>query len=206
MVTKAWKVMTPSVSKKNPTVRWNWSNESDGTRVFEAFNSDLTGHPTYTIIRITRNTEAECNAEMSGQITDGYFEDYCGTIRSKEVNPDKIRIKDDLAAEACRKFFQTIKVLGLTEDEPRARLTLSRYNFLDTICVLLRYYGLMDELNDVWGCYKAVSSAEKALFGWEPCDTPENREAYLQADRRYLRSITDAFKAMAKRLNIKEAA
>ena len=57
-----------------PSVRWDFSNERDGVRIFEAENSDKTGTNDYTVVHITRNTALECTKEMSGQLTDGYFE------------------------------------------------------------------------------------------------------------------------------------
>ena len=89
MITKAWKLYTPSISKNEPSFRGDWSNQhGDGTRIFEVFNADVTGHPSYTLVRITRDTETEVEEEFSGQICDGYFENYRGNIRGKEVCPD----------------------------------------------------------------------------------------------------------------------
>lgn len=58
------------------SVKWDWSGGNLGVRIFEAWNSDKTGTNDYTIIRITRNTAEECDRELDGQITDGYFENY----------------------------------------------------------------------------------------------------------------------------------
>ena len=77
-VTRAWKVYGIDGHRQRetfgPSVRWDWSNKEDGVRIFEADNFDKTGTHDYTIVRITRNTEKECDEEMEGQITDGYFE------------------------------------------------------------------------------------------------------------------------------------
>ena len=43
-------------------------------RIIEVENSDRTHTNEYSIVRITRNTEAECIAEFWGQLTDGIFE------------------------------------------------------------------------------------------------------------------------------------
>ena len=43
-------------------------------RIIELENSDKTGTNEYTIIRITRNTSAEAESELWGQLHDGAFE------------------------------------------------------------------------------------------------------------------------------------
>lgn len=43
-------------------------------RIIELINSDITGTNDYSVIRITRNTEAECVEELIGQLSDGIFE------------------------------------------------------------------------------------------------------------------------------------
>lgn len=47
----------------------------DNIRILEIENADKTGTNEYTIVRITRNTAAECDAEIEGQVSDGIFED-----------------------------------------------------------------------------------------------------------------------------------
>lgn len=78
-VVKSWKVYGRDGHRQKASfgesVKWDWSNDRDGVRIFEADNFDKTGTHEYTIVRITRNTEEECIREMSGQLTDGYFED-----------------------------------------------------------------------------------------------------------------------------------
>lgn len=44
------------------------------TGIIEVFNTDETGTHDFTILRITRDTEIECDAEFYGQIFDGVFE------------------------------------------------------------------------------------------------------------------------------------
>lgn len=76
-VTRAWKVYGRSGHRQkmsfSPSVRWDWSTEEE-TRIFEAENADKTGTHDYTIVRITCDSAAACARELSGQITDGYFE------------------------------------------------------------------------------------------------------------------------------------
>ena len=84
--------MTPSLSKKGNSVYWDWSNKQDGTRIMEVFCADLTGHPSYVIVRITRDTEKDCEDEIDGQITDGYFENYYGKITYAEIKPDSVKL------------------------------------------------------------------------------------------------------------------
>ena len=77
-VQKIWKVYGAEGHRQrmsfDESVRWDWSDEIFGIRIFEAENSDKTGTNEYSIIKITRNTEEECDDEMEGQISDGYFE------------------------------------------------------------------------------------------------------------------------------------
>ena len=77
-VTRTWKVYGADGHRQRqsfgPSVRWDWSNELDGTRIFEADNCDKTGTNEYSLIRITRDTAELCDEEMEGQICDGYFE------------------------------------------------------------------------------------------------------------------------------------
>ena len=54
--------------------RYDWSDENLGTRIVEVGNADKTGTNEYSLVRINRNTAEECDSELSGQITDGIFE------------------------------------------------------------------------------------------------------------------------------------
>lgn len=89
MVVKEWKVYGKDGHRQamsfGESVKWEWSNETDGTRIFEADNHDKTGTNDYSLIRITRNTEKECDEELHGQITDGYFEN-CNVGEIVEVS------------------------------------------------------------------------------------------------------------------------
>jgi hypothetical protein len=77
-VTKIYKVYGADGHRQrrsfDASVVKNWSSPNQGIRIFEVENSDKTGTNEYSIVRITRNTEDECGRELSGQITDGYFE------------------------------------------------------------------------------------------------------------------------------------
>ena len=77
-VTRTWKVYGADGHRQkasfSPSVKWDWSNDTLGTRIFEAENSDKTGTNDYTVVRITRNTAEECFRELNGQLSDGYFE------------------------------------------------------------------------------------------------------------------------------------
>lgn len=78
--TMAWRVYGARGRKQKesfyPSYRWDFTNEFDGVRIIEVENSDKTGTNDYSVVRITRNTFAECKEEMSGQITDGIFENF----------------------------------------------------------------------------------------------------------------------------------
>ena len=77
--TRTWKVYGRNGHRQkasfSKSVRWDFSSDHDGVRILEFINSDKTGTNDYTIARITRNNAQECARELSGQITDGYFED-----------------------------------------------------------------------------------------------------------------------------------
>ena len=77
-VTRTWKVYGADGHRQRESfgksVRWDWSNERDGIRIFEADNFDKTGTHDYSLIRITRDTAKLCDEEIEGQICDGYFE------------------------------------------------------------------------------------------------------------------------------------
>lgn len=77
MVTRSWKVYgIPGHRQResfNSSYTYDFSEEGD-VRIIEVENSDKTGTNEYTVVKITRNTAEECEAELSGQITDGIFE------------------------------------------------------------------------------------------------------------------------------------
>ncbi len=77
MKSKAWKVYGVEGHRQRMSfgnsVHWDWS-KGENTRIFEAINCDITGTNDYSIVRITRNTEEECETEFWAQISDGYFE------------------------------------------------------------------------------------------------------------------------------------
>ncbi len=110
MVTKAWKFKTPSLSKKEFSTFWDWSNKQDGVRIMEVFCADLTGNSSNIVVRITRDTEEDVYDELDGQITDGYFENYCGKIRYTEIDPDSVKLVHSLVKKALdeQKTVRTI--------------------------------------------------------------------------------------------------
>lgn len=77
MITRTWKVYgIPGHRQRTSfgeSVKCDWS-VGDDVRIVELINSDKTGTNDYTIIRITRNTPEECQKELDGQISDGFFE------------------------------------------------------------------------------------------------------------------------------------
>ena len=76
-VTRAWKVYgLPGHRQRESffeSVKYDFSVAGD-VRIIELENSDKTGTNEYTIIRITRNTSAEAESELWGQLHDGAFE------------------------------------------------------------------------------------------------------------------------------------
>lgn len=55
-------------------LRFMTSVVKEKTRIITVFNSDETGTNDFTILRIVRDTEMECDAEFYGQLSDGVFE------------------------------------------------------------------------------------------------------------------------------------
>lgn len=89
MVTRAWRVYGSLGHRQRmsfmKSVVWNFT-KGDDIRIIEVDNADKTGTNDYSVIRITRNTAEECEKELNGQITDGYFED-SRTGKIEEVTP-----------------------------------------------------------------------------------------------------------------------
>lgn len=77
MVTRTWKVYGVDGHRQRESFNKSYCfdfSEENNIRVIEVINSDRTGTNDYTVIRITRNSCDECQQELSGQITDGIFE------------------------------------------------------------------------------------------------------------------------------------
>ena len=83
---------------------YNFSNEADGTRIIEVRNYGKTKTHDYSEVVITRNTKGECADEISGQITDGIFEN---------VNVGRVEIVsvEDETADAMSKKPSKVKAL-----------------------------------------------------------------------------------------------
>lgn len=79
MITRSWKVYGILGHRQrhsfDPSYAWDFSTENN-VRIIEVLNSDKTGTNDYTLVRITRNTAKECEAEINGQISDGIFESF----------------------------------------------------------------------------------------------------------------------------------
>lgn len=77
MITRIWKVYGIEGHRQRESFyesyKYDWSTDTK-TRIIEVLNSDKTGTNEYTIIKITRDTEKECEEELDGQISDGIFE------------------------------------------------------------------------------------------------------------------------------------
>ncbi len=77
MKTISWKVYGAYGHRQresfNRSEKYDFSKPDD-IRIIEVENADITGTNEYSIIRITRNTEDECKAELYGQLFDGVFE------------------------------------------------------------------------------------------------------------------------------------
>ena len=88
MFTRTWKVYGRAGHRQAVSFQksrmWDFSNQTIGVRIIDILNSDITGTNDYTIIRISRNTAAECKDELRGQISDGLFENV-GTGKVIEI-------------------------------------------------------------------------------------------------------------------------
>ena len=91
-VTRTWKVYgEPGHRLKesfNDSYIYDFSGDGK-TRIIEVENSDKTGTNEYSIVRITRNTAAECRAELRGQLSDGIFE------RQRIGYTEEVRMADE---------------------------------------------------------------------------------------------------------------
>ena len=76
--TKIWRVWgRPGHRQResfNESYCYNFSNDHDGERIISVLNADATGSNAYSILIIRRDTEALCDAEFEGQLSDGIFE------------------------------------------------------------------------------------------------------------------------------------
>lgn len=88
MTTRAWRVYGREGHRQRTSffksIRWDFS-EGEDIRIIEVDNCDKTGTNDYSLVRITRNTAAECEQELEGQLSDGYWENY-RTGKVMEVN------------------------------------------------------------------------------------------------------------------------
>ncbi len=190
MFTKAWKLYCPSISKKEPSVYWDWSNGSDGVRIFEVFCADLTGHTSYIIVRITRNTEDECNAEFSGQLTDGYFEDYRGNVRGTEIAPSKVKLDLSLVAAMRQGVW--------ARDISDIRYGISEHKYISTKCedsakVILTYFGKTEVREELEKARSEYDAIRVKTYGWHGEETPENKALLTEASKRYVNVLAAAW-------------
>ena len=76
-VTRAWKVYGAFGHRQKASfgssATYDWGS-SGNIRKITLKNADVTGTNDYTIIQITRNTAEDCERELDGQISDGFFE------------------------------------------------------------------------------------------------------------------------------------
>lgn len=71
-MTKTYKINGKGIGT-GESVKYNWT-EGENTRIVEVKRADQTGDNNSVIVKITRNTAEECEAELNGQISDGLFE------------------------------------------------------------------------------------------------------------------------------------
>ena len=75
--TMAWRIYGADGHRQresfNRSYTLNFSTDTE-TRIITVENADITGTNEYSKIIITRNTPNQCKEELSGQISDGIFE------------------------------------------------------------------------------------------------------------------------------------
>ncbi len=160
--TKTWRCYTPSLAKKDETVYYDWSNEQDGTRIMEVWTKEVTGH-NYLEIRITRNSEDECDDEMEGQVSDGYFEDYpyCfkGRVMSKRYRPSA------LPGTAAKFKAQLIEDSKYMSDADKWIKIFHRYQWLVSALLSVNPNNA-DAINVLTIIGNDMGEAYKAAYGW----------------------------------------
>lgn len=75
--TRTWKVYGESGHRQKESFNDSYVYDfsvGNNIRIISVENSDKTKTNNYSIIRITRNTDEECLAELRGQLSDGIFE------------------------------------------------------------------------------------------------------------------------------------
>ena len=200
MKTKTWKVNTPSISQTYSSFSWDWSNDQDGKRILSCFCADLTGMPSYILFQITRDTDDECYNEFEGQLTDGFFENYYGDIKFKEIRSVKIDTK------LCYQFILELKEklgkIPMTINEQAIAVT-SLHDELSTMCAVIRGLKLRVE-----GFSKEREAAEEARiqrYGWNQIDTPETNMAIKKTNDELLHkvwvTVSEAEKQISSLLN-----
>ena len=94
VITMVWKIYGAAGHRQKQSfgesVVYNWT-ENGKTRIVEIIRQDRTGSNDYVIVRITTDSEDECESEFEGQLSDGIFENSTtGEIDliSKEETPE----------------------------------------------------------------------------------------------------------------------
>lgn len=76
-VTRVWKVFGAEGHRQKASfldsVSYDWS-DGEKVRKFSVECYDKTGTHEYVVVRITRNTAKQCEEELEGQLSDGFFE------------------------------------------------------------------------------------------------------------------------------------
>lgn len=89
-IKRAWKIYGLDGHRQgesfNESYNYDWTDDSEIRRLW-ILNSDKTGTNDYTIVIVERDTYEDCYDEISGQITDGIFENhFVGKVEEIDVN------------------------------------------------------------------------------------------------------------------------
>ncbi len=211
MVTKAWKLYVPKISRNNPSAYYDWSDDREGTRIMEVLCADLIGHASYILLRITRDTEEDVEEEFKGQLVDGYFEHYRGDIRGLEVNPKRLRISSSLASM----YLENIHEYLVSEDNAKDALDSEEsYVSAERLAVIMSLRAeksgnpiiVRERLKDLIFAHNAMHDAWRVCYGYRSENTEITRAKLKDAVRAYNAAVLIAITEMRKDLRIEGGA
>lgn len=186
MYTKTWRVNAPSLSKRTRSIYGDWTGSIIGDetpRIFEVFCADVTGHPSYLLVRITRETERDCDREFNGQLTDGFFEDYRGNIDAVVVS----NIMPAPKQATLEKFVAEQMAMDFNID------TYKACESIEALAAALSYVGL--DGKSVGHAYWKAKVLKRAL---EQEKTPKAESEFYEAYRNLLAEREKAFEKLSE--------
>lgn len=138
-VTRIWKVYGSEGHRQkesfSDSYKYDFSNDSEGTRIVEVLNSDITGTNKYSVVKITRDSYEECDDEFWGQVSDGIFEN-CATGEIVEITHyiDNRTVSLDILIKKIRDIVE----------ECKCTLEIEHLE-----CKVYTYHAIMDVISDI---------------------------------------------------------